>query len=194
MIFEIQTGSFSPLKRKLERLLESHRVVLVHPIAITRHIVKLPERVDEEATRRRSPKKGALVDVVDPLVSIPHLLEHPRFELEAVLIEEEELRRFDPSGVRRRGGWRVVGRRLVRVLEQHRFSVAADLLALLDTPLPDEFTTRDLADLLGTRRALAQKLAYCLRESGQIEICGKQGNALLYCQSREDCQSREVDS
>ena len=38
----------------------------------------------------------------------------------------------------------------------------------------------DLADAMGQPRWLAQKLAYCLRESGAAELCGKDGNALLY--------------
>ena len=40
--------------------------------------------------------------------------------------------------------------------------------------------TADLAEAMGQPRWLAQKLAYCLRESGAAELCGKAGNALLY--------------
>ena len=40
-IVEIQTGSFSSLKRKLPRLLAKHPVTLVHPIARDRFIVRM---------------------------------------------------------------------------------------------------------------------------------------------------------
>jgi hypothetical protein len=179
-IFEIQTSGFSGLRRKLEMVLEQHRVVLVHPIAHVRYIVKLAEDPDQEATRRRSPKRGAVAHVVGELVSIPHLLDHPNFELEVVLIEEEEVRRFEPGRSRRRHGWRTVQRRLSAVLETHRFGSSRDLFGLLHEPLPEVFNTADLALSMGQPRWLAQKLAYCLREAGQIEICGKQGNALCY--------------
>lgn len=179
-IFEIQTSGFGQLRGKLETLLEEHRVVLVHPIARVRHIVKLPEEVDQEVTRRRSPKKGSVARVVDELVSIPRLLNHPNFELEVVMIEEEELRRLTPGQARRRGGWRVVQRRLCQVLEQVRFRCAEDLLTLVPGVLPESFTTRDLAEAMGEPRWVGQKLAYCLREAGVIAICGKQGNALCY--------------
>ncbi len=179
-IFEIQTSGFGQLRGKLESLLAEHRVVLVHPIARVRHIVKLPEELDQEATRRRSPKKGSVAQVVDELVSIPRLLNHPNFELEVVMIEEEELRRLTPGRARRRGGWRVVQRRLCQVLEQVRFRSAADLLTLVPGALPESFTTRDLAEAMGEPRWVGQKLAYCLRESGVIAICGKAGNALCY--------------
>lgn len=179
-IYEIQTGGFAALRRKLESLLMEHRVVLVHPIAHVRYLVKLPGCPDDPEVRRRSPKRGSLAHVADPLVSIPHLLDHPNFELEVALIEEEELRRHSPDGPWRRRGWRTVQRRLGRVLEQHRFTCAADLFRLLKQPLPEVFTTADLAGALAEPRWLAQKLAYTLREAGQVEICGKQGNALCY--------------
>jgi len=179
-IFEIQTGGFGSLRRKLETVLEQHRVVLVHPIAQVRYIIKLTDDPDQEAKRRRSPKRGSVAAVVGELVSIPHLLDHPNFELEVALIEEEEIRRHQAGGSWRRRGWRTVQRRLSRVLETRRFTCARDLFGLLEQPIPDVFTTADLAASMGEPRWLAQKLAYCLREAGQVEICGKQGNALCY--------------
>jgi hypothetical protein len=180
VIYEIQTGGFAPLKRKLLALVQAHRVVLVHPIAAVRYIVKLPERQDEQATRRRSPKRGSAADVVRELVSIPHLLDHPNFELEVVMIQEDEVRVFDPKRVRRRGGWRVVSRELTAVLGRQRIRSSDDLFSLVGGPLPETFTTADLALAMGQPRTLAQKLAYCLRESGALTLAGKQGNALVY--------------
>jgi len=96
------------------------------------------------------------------------------------VIGEGELRRHGPGGSWRRKGWRTVQRRLCGVVGQQRFTCAEDLLGLVRAPLPDVFTTADLAAAMGEPRWLAQKLAYCLREAGEIEICGKAGNALRY--------------
>ena len=87
---------------------------------------------------------------------------------------------FDPGRVRRRGGWRVVSRQLNHVLERQRISSREDLFSLIHGPLPEAFTTADLAEAMAQPRWLAQKLAYCLRVSGAADLCGKQGNALLY--------------
>ena len=179
VLYEIQTGGFAPLKKKLATLLESYAVVLVHPIAVVRYIVKLPDEEDGQATRRRSPKRGSVMNIVDELVSIPHLLEHPNFEVEVVLIEEDEIRTYDPR-VRRRGGWRVVSRQLTNVVDRQRIRGREDLFSLINGPLPEAFTTLDLARAMGQPRRLAQKLAYCLRESGAVVISGKSGNALRY--------------
>ena len=180
VIYEIQTGGFAPLKRKLATLVETHRVVLVHPIAAVRYIVKLPGSEDEQASRRRSPKRGSVTHIVRELVSIPHLLDHPNFEGEVVLIQEDEVRLHDPGRVRRRGGWRVVSRELTAVIDRRRLCSSDDLFSLVEGPLPERFTTADLATAMGQPRTLAQKLAYCLRESGAATLAGKQGNALVY--------------
>ncbi len=195
VIYEIQTGGFSSLKRKLAHLLDSHRVVLVHPIAQTRYIVKLPVDGVELATRRRSPKKGAIANIVEELVSFPQLLNHPNFELEVVLTCEEEVRVFGGAKYRRRKGWRVVQRKLTEVLERQRFRSASDLFRLAPGPLPDVFTTLELSAAMAQPRWLAQKLAYCLREAGEIEICGKSGNALEYqrCGALEGAQPNTAE-
>jgi hypothetical protein len=74
----------------------------------------------------------------------------------------------------------VVSRQLNQVLEHRRIGSREDLYSLVHGPLPEAFSTADLADAMGQPRWLAQKLAYCLRESGAAELCGKDGNALLY--------------
>lgn len=40
--------------------------------------------------------------------------------------------------------------------------------------------SQDLASRMNTRRELAQKMAYCLREARMIELIGKRGRANLY--------------
>ena len=40
-IVEVQTGSFWPLRNKLQRLLKAHSVTLVHPVARDRYIVNV---------------------------------------------------------------------------------------------------------------------------------------------------------
>ena len=182
-VYEIQTGSFSGLHRKLSTLLANHAVVLVHPIAAEKVIVKTT-RDDVPARRRKSPKHGQLTDIVSELVYIPGVLDHPAFSVEVVLTREEELRVHDPRRVRRRGGWRVAERRLVEVIDRQRITGTTDLWQFTNGPIEGEFTTADLASAMQAPRYLAQKLAYVLREAGAIAQCGKQGNALVYQRAR----------
>jgi len=179
VIYEIQTGSFSGLGRKLSTLVERGPVVLVHPIAQTSYIVKLDD-TGELLPRRKSPKHGALISILNELVYIPKLLNHPHFSIEVVLTEEEELRRFDPKKNRRRGGWRVMERRLLKVVDGIHLESAEDLLGFLVRELDEPFTTRDLAEALDQPVAMARKMVYCLKHTQVADVIGKQGNTLLY--------------
>ena len=179
-IIEIQTGSFGPLRNKLTRLLDAHQVMLVHPIARDRYLVKVGENPAMPPVRRRSPKHGSVFDVFPALVSIPSLLAHPNLTLEVVMTVEEEVRAPSERRGRWRRDWSRVDRRLVDVVETHAIASMADLFAMVDAALPETFTTNDIAAAMQSTRGLAQQAAYCFREGGVSEICGKDGRALVY--------------
>lgn len=180
VIYEIQTSSFSGLARKMHALAELSPIVLVHPIPQAKYLLRLRDSETGEFTRRRSPKRGAMVHILRELVYIPELLNHPNFAVEAVLTEEEELQTYDPKARRGRGGWRRKGRHLLDVVERYRLSSADDLWAFVSDKLPEEFTTQDLAAAMGQPKALAQQMAYCLRHLGAIDVRAKIGNSLVY--------------
>ncbi len=180
LLVEIQTRSLAALKRKLARLVEGHVVHLIYPVAAEKWIV----RVDEAGAllgRRRSPLRGSVMHVARELVSFPRLLADPNFTLEVVLIREEEVRRHDTSRARnwRRKGWATVERRLLEVMETRIFRTPADLATFLPADLPESFTARELAALTGEPLWLAQKLTYCLRETGVLIETGKRGRSRL---------------
>lgn len=179
LLVEIQTRNCGALKRKLERLLDAHPVRLVHPIAHERWLVK----IDQDGViieRRKSPGRGRVEHIFREMVSIPHLIVHPHFELEVLITREEEIRRDDGRGSWRRKGWSIVDRRLIEVLDRHLFQSPADFLALLPADLPQPFTNRNLAQALHQRLHVAQKMTYCLTKMGVLQIAGKQANAHLF--------------
>jgi hypothetical protein len=177
-LVEIQTGGFAPLRRKLERLLESHRVRLVAPVPVTRRIVRLSPD-GEVLSARRSPLRGGTFDVLARLVSLPGLLAHHGFELELLLTHQEEHRRHEPGRAFRRRGWIVCGRSLVSVERSLLLRTPEDAAALLP-PMPEVFDTADLAAAAGCSRRLAQQTAYCLRAMGALEPTGRRSRAVLY--------------
>ena len=185
LLIEIQTTSLASLKRKLFTLVDDHQIRLVYPIAREKWIVKLAKDDQGASSRRKSPKRGKIEDLFGELVSFPNLIAHPNFTLDALLIQEEEVRHYDETRAWRRRGWVTEERRLLKVVDQRRFSTPADLSELLPADLGEPFTTSDLAKAIARPRRLAQRMAYCLREIGEIEAAGKQGNAILYVRSRE---------
>ncbi len=178
-LIEIQTRGFSSMRAKLDALLDEYPILIVHPIARRKWIVKGPHD-GKPSTRRKSPKVGSHYDVFGELVSFPWLADHPNLAIDVVMIDEEEVRRFDGNRSWRRRGWTVVERRLLDVTERISLVTPADWTSLLPEGLSEPFTTADLASEIRRPRRTAQQMAYCLREMKTIEIVGKRGNALEY--------------
>ena len=179
LLLEIQTGNFSSIKTKLMNLMRSHQIRLIYPIAQEKWIVKLAKDGSSENTRRKSPKKGRVEDLFREMVSFPQLMSNRNFSLEVLLIREEDVKRYDGVRKWRRREWVLEERRLLEVVDQRLFEEPADWLALLPGSL-ESFTARDLAEAIGIRRGLSQKMAYCLRKGRVIKLTGKQGRANLY--------------
>jgi hypothetical protein len=179
LLIEIQTGNFSSIKPKLVDLVANHRVRVVHPILSRKWVIRLDDERNV-LSRRKSPKRGKVEDVFYELVYLSELCPHPHFELEIVLVNANEFWMDDGKGSWKRKRWSVYDRRLLQVLETHRFTGPKDYLALLPDDLPQRFTTRELAVQKGCSRRLAQKLVYCYRKMGILTVHGKTGRTNLY--------------
>lgn len=179
LLLEIQTGNFASIRSKLTNLVRSHPVRLIYPIAKEKWIVKPAKDDSVGVTRRKSPKIGRSEDLFWEMVSFPQLLTDPNFSLEVLMIREEEVRRYEGKRHWRRRGWAIEERRLLEVVERRSYEDAADWLAFIPKGW-ETFTAGDLADAIVVRRQLAQKMVYCLRKAGVIELTGKQGRANLY--------------
>jgi hypothetical protein len=173
-LIEIQTSSFRAMGRKLDRLLDTHRILLVHPIAVETYL----ERPGAKA--RKSPRRRNILDIFDELVSVPTLIDHPNLTLEIALVSVTEVQRTDRRMRRGRGGFRTIDRTLRTVVETRRFDGARDLAALLPAVLPPEFTTGDLAARARISRRLAQRMAFCYRALNVIQPVGRSKAGIRY--------------
>jgi hypothetical protein len=176
---EIQTRSLVKIKPKLLALLDDYPIQVVYPIAHERYIV----RVDQHGvirSRRKSPKRGTVFQLFTELVSFPRLVRHPHFSLEVLLICEEELWLDNGQGSWRRKHWSIYDRRLLDVVQAIPLSTPADFAMLLPTNLPPVFDSQELASAIHQPRYIAQKMAFCLREMGTLQVLAKRGNALIY--------------
>src|SRR5829696_8725749 len=177
-LVEVQTGNFGALGKKLDVLLDEHRVRVVHPVAAERRIVRVDEQ-GEVLGARRSPKRATAAAVFDKLVAFPSLLTHPNLTVEVLLLREDHIRRPQPTTSRRRT--RDPGeRRLVEVLARVTLQTPDDVLAALPALPLEPFSTRELAAHLRCSTLLAQRTLYCLRAIGIVEPAGKRGRAPLH--------------
>jgi hypothetical protein len=179
LLIEVQVANLLAMRDKLRRL-GGWPLLLVHPIACEKVIVHVDPASGEIVQRRRSPKRGRVVDLFDELVHLGDDLNREGLTLEVPLVAVEELRVADGRGSWRRGGVSIVDRRLVAVRAVERFETGSDLARLLPEGLAAPFSNRDLAAALGLRRRLAQRMTYCLRQVGVLRAAGKRRRELLF--------------
>jgi hypothetical protein len=176
-LVEVQTGSFAPLRAKLDALLDRHRMRIVHPVPARRSVVRV-DAAGEVLSRRLSPLRPSATAIFEGLVSFPTLLSHPHLSVEVLLCAEDHVRA--PAPRRGRRFTRDPGqRRLVEVLERIELRRPEDLAGLIALP-ETEFTTRELAAAMSCALPLAQKAAHCLRALGVFEPAGMRGRAPLH--------------
>jgi hypothetical protein len=179
-VHEIQTGRFRAIHAKLAALAQQRPVVLVHPIAARKTLVKIEPASGEVLSERLSPKRGRLLDAFLELPSLTDLLGQPNLALEVVLTVERELRGPGP-GSRRRRGVEVLDRRLTAIEQRLRIDGPADLPRLLPVELPAEFTAPQLMGLLSVNLFLARKITYTLARTGVVRALGRRGRgAVVY--------------
>ncbi len=182
-LIEIQHAGLGALRDKTRRLLtrSRHSLRIIKPIVARKRVITLTERDGEVIRSRMSPKRGELLDLFQDLVHFANVFPMKRLTLEFVLIEAAETR-IDRQPVRRRGKkYLSLDQHLVSVGESVELCTARDLLALIPLEqLPSPFDTAHLAAALQRPRWFAQKVGYCLRQSGIAKLVGKRGNSQLF--------------
>lgn len=179
-LIEVQQAGLAAIRDKVRDLLGSHRVRVVKPLCARKVLIRRKRRGGKIDSTRVSPKHATRLDLFDELVHFCTVFPHPRLTLEVLLTEQEEHR----VGMRKRRwrdkGYRVEDRHLVAIVDRLTLRTKADLRAMLPADLPQPFSTADIAARAGIPRWLAQKAAYCLRQTGTATLEGKNGNTLLY--------------
>ncbi|AHM60873.1 hypothetical protein D770_13095 [Flammeovirgaceae bacterium 311] len=179
-LIEIQTRNFTAIRPKISKLVEQHKVHLVHPVTVQKWIVHTDPGGTKILSRRKSPRRGHLADLFAELVRLPDLFKHENLTLEFPLIHEEEVRCQDGQGSRRRKRVSLKDRRLLEVVSSHRFVCAADFLQFLPPTLPVPFSNKCLAAASGLPLYRCRQITYCLRKMELIEQVGKKANELLF--------------
>ena len=89
-IIEIQTGGMMRLRRKLEQLVATHRIRIVHPIPSTTRILRT-SATGELTSSRRSPKRGRPEEAFRELSWIANLLPDRRITVDLLMVSVVEV-------------------------------------------------------------------------------------------------------
>jgi hypothetical protein len=199
-LIEIQTGSFGPLKNKLQQIAQNYRVKIVHPIIRSRFIETYS--ADKVLLRKRqSPRKGNSWDLFKALIYAPELILHKNISLELVALDITETRIEDGNGSWRRKGISLYDKKLLTLHDTRLLHYPDDYEDFIPFTIEETFTIRDFfnrcKDIRTAKKPIAeqvfsepteepltyptaQKAIYVLHRIGILERIGRKGNSYLY--------------
>ena len=178
-VIEIQTGSFGPIRKKIEIFAAQGKVKIVYPVIITKFI-EVFDVNGKHLYRRKSPRRGSPWDIFDALVYAPELPLIPRVTVELALVDADEIRFKDGKGSRWRRGISVRNRLMTAFHRKIRLKKPADYFRFIPFKKDEKFTSALLGKKAGIDVNLARKTLYVLAKIGVVEKTGKQRNAYVY--------------
>lgn len=181
-IFEIQTGNFSPLRKKLQFYLENtdFDVVVVRPISQNRRIFWLDEFGELKKAPRLSSRHETLANGIADIYYVKEFLGNSRLSFCFVLMEIDEIRLLDGYGKQKKIRATSVDRVAGEIYSLHYINSVENIKTALFPLLPDEQFGRDelsrALKLKGLKLWSVQKL---LLETNLL-TCEKRGNKLVF--------------
>lgn len=177
-IFEIQTGSFTPLRKKLDAFLPAYSVTVIYPMADRRRLIWIDEN-GVFSKPHTSPKKRQVLRVFSELIKIVSYLEHPNFHFRLLLFDLDEYRLKNGWGNGGKRGSTRYERIPTALKEEIVLESAADYAALLPASLPDTFDTRVFSQKTGLG-GMALGAALKVLMAVGVLAREKQGRGYLY--------------
>ncbi len=182
-ITEIETRSFTNIKRKLGAFLPQYLVTVVYPVVVKKWVIWMEPQTGVLSEKHKSPKKGRPLDVMYELYKLSAYLSHPNFRLTLVFCEVEEYKCRD--------GWSRDGKRGATRAEriptgflgQLTIECPADYEKLVDVLPEGTFTASEFAKANKLRGRYAWYALQVLIKAGVIMSCGRKGRAFLYCRT-----------
>lgn len=182
-IFEVQTGSFSPMKQKLERYLTDPNltVTVVHPLPAVRYLSWVdPETQAIGEARRVAGKRDPLLllPLLYPLIPLCDRIAEGRLRFRLLFLEVQDFKLLNGQAKNRKIGASRLERIPTELLEDRVFSSSADLAALLPSDLPDRMTVADFSRATCLRGVDAYSAVRVLTALGVFANDGKIGRAM----------------
>lgn len=184
-VFEVQTGAFYPMQRKIAYYLEhtDRHVTVVHPIPAVRWVSWLDPESGECSPRRRSPAKGGPLHVLPKLYSLAPYLQNPRFHVRLLFLEVQDLRLLCGWSRDRKRGSRLYERLPLALLGELSLTRPADYHVLLPRELPDRFPVKTFSAHTGLRGRDAYSAVRALCALGVLEQTDPEGRSMMFART-----------
>ncbi len=181
-VYEVQTGAFYPMKKKIAHYIENTdcTVTVVHPISVTRWVTWVDAKTGEVTPRKRSPKRERAIHLLPELYCLLPHLGNERLRFRLLMIEEEDFRTLTGRKENRKRGARLYERVPLALLGEIEFSSPDDFAVFLPPDLPSPFTVKDFAQRTGLRGRDAYSAVHVLEKLGLITKAEPIGRAMAF--------------
>ena len=183
-IYEVQTGSFFPLRKKIGWYLQNtdYRITVVHPIPTVRYLAWINPESGDIGPRRRCPKVDPVKAVARQLYWLSDYIGDPRFSIRVLCIEAEEYRMQDGWGNGGKRGSHRYDLAPLKLLGEIELSTAEDYAThfLPTDKLPIPFTAAGYAAATGIRGRPTYGLIHLMERLELLEAAEKIGRGQGY--------------
>ena len=163
-IFEIQTGGFYPLVKKIEYFLKNteYKITVVHPLISELLLIRMDRDTGEVIRKKRSPKKETPASILPELFYLRNIISSERVRFLLPQISGEEYRFSERVRGRKSGAYDAIflPRRMIGLTELHGIDGVRAILPS-EIRAAESFDSATFAKLLkfrGRRMSLALKL------------------------------------
>ncbi len=179
-IFEVQTGSFYPMKKKIAYYLEHTdcTVTIVHPIPSLRWMSWVDPVTMEIKPRRRVTRVGQPIDLLPELSWLQPHLQNPRLRYQLLLLETQDFRLLDGTSPDRKRHATHYERIPLSLQGELDFFSPADLSALIPADLGAHFTVKQFSALSRLRGRDAYSAVRALVGLGLVESASPIGRSM----------------
>ncbi len=179
-IFEIQTRSLAPLRKKLDAFLPEYPVTVVVPLAAQKYVSWIDMETGVVSKRHKSPKKESFYTAAREIYSLRDQLLHPHFSLLLLSMETEEFRFLNGWSKDKKKGSVRCDRIPLALLDEIRLSKPADYVRFLPKQLPQTFTTAQFGAIGNIPKRSQWYVVALFCRLGLLAPCGKCGRSNLY--------------
>ncbi|MBQ8416634.1 MAG: hypothetical protein IJX13_07045 [Clostridia bacterium] len=146
-IYEIQTGAFYPMRKKIAHYMEKTdcTVTVVHPVTVNKFVRWIDPKTGDVSDRSRSPKHEGEQDLLPELYCLIPYLGHPRLRFRILLIEAEDFRLLNGWSKDRKRGSELYERIPLTLLGEAEFCKAEDFKRFLPKELSSPFTVKEFS-------------------------------------------------
>jgi hypothetical protein len=170
-LIEVQTGSFGPLKKKIQGLSAKGRIRIVYPVIVAKYLEVFGAN-GKRQYQRKSPRRGSPWDIFNALVYASDVPLVPGLAIELALV--------DGKGSWRRKGLSIQDRVMLTLHERICLEKPADYFRFIPFGKNEKFTSLQLGEKTRIRTGLARKTLYVLSKMGLVQRVGKQRNSFVY--------------